>query len=1434
MLRAGGFNIRKWASSLLSIKALENQEIINLGKTEDNIKKTLGIYWIPHQDSLTYQVKLSPQQRITKRTILSEIAKIFDPLGLLAPIIIKAKLLMQELWLNQISWDEEVSPETADKWGKFQQELQIVENITIPRWINYKHDGHIELHGFCDASEKAYGAAIYIKTTQDGSTNVVLLTAKSKVAPIKMKKTLPKLELCAATLLANMVKKAITALEIPNLPVYTWTDSMITLAWIKGSPEKWKNFVSNRVAEIQQLTGSKCWQHVKSEDNPADLVSRGIEPSKLQNHQLWWNGPTWLRNKEQWPKASEALETEEEAKRCHHVAVKPHENPIINRFSTLKRMVRVLSYCNRFIKNSKGHIKLVGALSAKEMDTTLTQIIRIAQHERMETEFKTLKKHHQVEKNSKLISLNPFIDNAGIIRVGGRLQNSLLPYNEKHPIILPYESHLSKLIIQDAHENTLHGGKQSTLAYTRRKYWIINGKRAVQSIIHKCIKCVRYRAQTAQQLMGELPAPRVTPSQPFSHTGVDYAGPIPIRTTKGRGNKSYKGYIAIFVCLATKAIHLEVVSDMSTETFIAAFKRFTARRGPCTHMYSDNGTNFVGASNLLRKEIQQVVNNSTVQDKLASCGVQWHFIPPSAPHFGGLWEAGVKSMKYNLKRVIGDATLTFEELTTLMYQIEACLNSRPLCPLDDSINDTIALTPGHFLIGREIISPPDPITNDITTNLNSRWKIVHKMKKDFWKSWASEYLCRLQQRYKWKSQEENLKIGDLVIIKEDNINPSRWPLARITEVQPGKDGIVRVVTVQSKARQQMKRPITKVCPLPINRDEEHPQHDSTKPKQTTGVLSVVKTVFTLMVVFSGCIQTSYANYTIKNPAPGIYIEDIGHAKIDRGIFRLGVNFSISNFLLDEQTINDTFSQFNTLCNKAKGITEGTHCDELIHHITEKQQEILWNMASIRSISNHRTKRGVLGKLLTAVFGVNDEVYRDIDSLDKNQNQLIQASNHQAKLMVAAMSTINETEARISEKLENFRTKFNQGLQAINDMQVWYKAIDINKLNIHILTTYQLAINYLEELSQKYSKLLDASFKRGHLFQFLTPSQVTSMITKLSQKLPSVMVILPSPVYKMDIRQNTETIEIFGFFHITEVTNYDVIKATPIPTKLDNGTFMSLDISSQFVAIDYYHQKYFEIPDNKFEASIPINENVYLCSPTVVSSIENNPNCVIDELYERHEKSSCTLHHLKITSLVWKELYMVNTWLYITNEPTRAAVICNNIREDVILTNTGIIQVSPECTIETKRNTLHPKTFRSIPVLATYSRNLSITINSTLPIIHTRGPVIEPEPVLKSSDKMTAAIQEATDLQQQLSTNHWHTIHNRSTIVSSMTTIIIISICVMIYFLWKRCRKPPPPTTQSDEPSHQLMGPTPKTRTDPSSLGRAKDFCLQPLNVAPRQ
>ena len=317
-------------------------------------------------------------------------------------------------------------------------------------------------------------------------------------------------------------------------------------------------------------------------------------------------------------------------------------------------------------------------------------------------------------------------------------------------------------------------------------------------------------------MMEQLPAPQLLPNSAFSITGVDFAGPFIIKKGHTRKPVLIKSYICIFVCLSIKATHLEIVFDLTTEAFIAALKRFLSHRGLPKELYSDNGKNFVGASNDL-KALYSFLSNPSTQSSIShfasSHRIVWHFSPEKATHSGGLWEAAVKSMKYHLKRVVSQQRLTFKELNTLICQVEACLNSRPLVPLTSHSEDGIKiLTSGHFIIGKSLQALPSVDHTSEKLPLLKRWSLCQALSQHWWQKWSSEYLQQLQRRVKWKTPQ-NLQAGDVVIVKEDVlVPPTHWPMARIISTSPGKDGHTRVITLTTKAG-VYKRPVNKLVLL---------------------------------------------------------------------------------------------------------------------------------------------------------------------------------------------------------------------------------------------------------------------------------------------------------------------------------------------------------------------------------------------------------------------------------------------------------------------------------------------------------------------------------------------------------------------------------------------------------------------------------------------
>lgn len=427
-----------------------------------------------------------------------------------------------------------------------------------------------------------------------------------------------------------------------------------------------------------------------------------------------------------------------------------------------------------------------------------------------------------VSKSSPLKWLKAYVDEFGLIRVGGRLSNAELPESAKHPIVLSAKHPLARLVTVQCHRTLLHAGPQLMLASLRQRFWILGGRNLTRSVYHQCITCFRSKPELIQQSVADLPASRVSPTRPFSVCGVDYCGPLYVKSPVRKRGPT-KVYVAIFICFSTRAVHIELVSDLTSAAFLAALRRLVARRGKISELHSDNATTFKGASHVLHRVYRMLKLDETDRNQILSwCAdneIRWKFIPPRAPHFGGLWEAAVKSAKTHLLKEIGNSSLSYEDMLTLLAQVEMCLNSRPVTPLSSEPSDLEALTPGHFLVGSNLQAVPEKTLIDVPENRLDHFEQTQRHLQRIWARWYPEYLQQLQSRAVQGCKLSTvIKPGQLVVVKEDCLPPAQWPLGKIVKVHPGKDGIVRVVTLKTASSDNVMRPVARIALLPIRTD----------------------------------------------------------------------------------------------------------------------------------------------------------------------------------------------------------------------------------------------------------------------------------------------------------------------------------------------------------------------------------------------------------------------------------------------------------------------------------------------------------------------------------------------------------------------------------------------------------------------------------------
>ncbi|XP_059082141.1 uncharacterized protein LOC131879752 isoform X1 [Tigriopus californicus] len=554
------------------------------------------------------------------------------------------------------------------------------------------------------------------------------------------------------------------------------------------------------------------WKHVPGHLNPADLASRGTTITEFMDFKLWKEGPSFLSSKEEtWPKSVDILDLDDD-----DLEIK--KPPVI--FATTKVEVNVVSALlesisdwNILLRTVVGLLKFQSKVRGKFSSPDLhvndlyeseASIIRFEQAKNFGEEIKSLAKSPSLLKKSKLRGFSPFVDNNGILRVGGRLTRAEnMTFDQRHPILLA-KGHVSILLIRKTHDLVGHMGKTCVITKLREKYRIVGEGALVKTVLRACIHCRRYQGRVEEQIMADLPEDRVLGGEPpFTNTGVDLFGPF--KATRGRALQDRYGLI--FTCLASRAAHIEIVYDNSTDSFIQALRRFIARRGQVKRLRSDNGTNFTGAERELRVNLDQL-NQGQIKNDMISRNIEWLFNPPYSHHFGGVWEREIRTIRKIMSGLMdgNERNLSYESLNTLMCEVEAILNSRPLTTLSDDPNDVTPLTPNHLLL--QMIGPTQPpgIFPESDNYAKYRWRQVQHLADLFWRRWSKEYVSDLISRKKWSQKRRDVAVNDLVLLVVENSPRCQWPLCRIVETYPDSDGHVRVAKIKT-AKNEYRRPI---------------------------------------------------------------------------------------------------------------------------------------------------------------------------------------------------------------------------------------------------------------------------------------------------------------------------------------------------------------------------------------------------------------------------------------------------------------------------------------------------------------------------------------------------------------------------------------------------------------------------------------------------
>ena len=806
-------------------------------------ERTLGVTWCVENDVFQFKIELKDTP-LTRRGILSTVCSIFDPVGFVAPFVLEGKKILQQLCKTGSKWDDPVPEQLEVRWRKWRKDVVRLGEFQVRRCLKPDEFGEViktELHHFSDACSNGYGQCSYLRmTNSQGDIHCAFVMGKSRVAPLKQV-TIPRLELTAAVVSAKIGKYLVDTLKYSRVHQYFWVDSKIVLGYVSNEAKRFNTYVANRIQQIRDLSSPESWFYVPSQDNPGDDASRGLDIRHMVSESRWLNGPDflWKSLDERLNSSADCISSKEigdllqsEMRKATSFSAAACSVPIfdverLQVFSSWFHARRAVANCillvHRLVTKARCRLQKKNeptsfelGFTVKNCDLQLAEVeimkglqfrhfgeeIAILQNQadQYEDRVNHRRKDASLKRISSLYRLDPFLDNDGILRVGGRIKRANIPERLSHPIVLPQRSHITSLIIDHFHKEVNHMGRGATHSNVRQNgFWVIGGSSAVACFVGKCVTCKRLRGSKLTQKMADLPVDRMSEEPPFTYSAVDFFGPFYVKERRSL----LKRYGVIFLCMSSRAVHLECANSLEADSFINVLRRFLARRGPVMQLRSDCGTNLVGANNELKKALLEMDRNRVKNHLLKNnCDwVEFKFNVPHSSHMAGSWERQIRTVRNALEPLLlkTGSQLDDDSFRTFLVEVENVVNSRPLTTEDICDPTSLEpLTPNHLLTMKSKLLLPPPgkfVRADLYAR--KRWRRVQYLSNIFWNRWRKEILHNLQARTKWVSSRRNVKIGDIITFSDDDDTPrNKWKLARVEEVYPSEDGRVRKVRLR--------------------------------------------------------------------------------------------------------------------------------------------------------------------------------------------------------------------------------------------------------------------------------------------------------------------------------------------------------------------------------------------------------------------------------------------------------------------------------------------------------------------------------------------------------------------------------------------------------------------------------------------------------------